>query len=292
MANLPVKRADGTTVYMKATGTGADDANAFVVQHLETNSAAMLTSLQLLDDMMVTDNAAFTDGTTKLGMAGFIYDETAGTALTENDAAAARIDVKRAIVIAVEDATTRGRRMTVDASGRAAVLATQTGTWNTVDAGDVAHDAADSGNPVKVGGVARSSQPTKVASGDRVNAYFDLVGRIVTTPYVPRELVGRQVTTLTNTTSETTIITAGGANVFNDITHLAITNKSATGTVATLKDGTGGTTAGIFYIPAGSGMISNYTVPLPQASANANWTLTLGTSVDSVYVTTAFAKNA
>lgn len=45
--------------------------------------------------------------------------------------------------------------------------------------GNVAHDAVDSGNPVKVGGKARSSAPSDVANGDRVDAYFDLKGRPV-----------------------------------------------------------------------------------------------------------------
>ena len=40
-------------------------------------------------------------------------------------------------------------------------------------AGDIAHDAADSGNPVKIGGKAASSAPTAVTAADRVNAYFD-----------------------------------------------------------------------------------------------------------------------
>lgn len=43
--------------------------------------------------------------------------------------------------------------------------------------GNVAHDAADSGNPVKIGGKASSTAPTAVAANDRVDAYFDLQGR-------------------------------------------------------------------------------------------------------------------
>lgn len=65
----------------------------------------------------IVDNAAFTDGTTRLSPNGYIYDEVAGTALTENDAAAARIDEKRAQVFILEDGTTRGRRTTVTAGG-------------------------------------------------------------------------------------------------------------------------------------------------------------------------------
>ena len=68
------------------------------------------------DSQVITDNAAFTDGTSKVFAAGYIYDEVAGTALTENDAAAARINVNRAQVQTIEDGTTRGRYATVTAS--------------------------------------------------------------------------------------------------------------------------------------------------------------------------------
>lgn len=44
-------------------------------------------------------------------------------------------------------------------------------------AGDVAHDAPDSGNPVKVGGIAGSAAPTAVAALDRVNTWHSLTGR-------------------------------------------------------------------------------------------------------------------
>ncbi len=43
--------------------------------------------------------------------------------------------------------------------------------------GEIAHDAADSGNPIKVGGKAEATIPTAVADGDRVDANFDLYGR-------------------------------------------------------------------------------------------------------------------
>lgn len=48
-------------------------------------------------------------------------------------------------------------------------------------AGDVANDAVDSGNPIKIGGKAFSpdAMPSAVASGDRVNANFDLYGRLI-----------------------------------------------------------------------------------------------------------------
>lgn len=68
------------------------------------------------DNQTITDNAGFTDGTSKLFVSGFIFDEVAGTALTENDAAAARIDSKRAQIHIIEDGATRGRWATVSAA--------------------------------------------------------------------------------------------------------------------------------------------------------------------------------
>jgi hypothetical protein len=64
----------------------------------------------------LVDNAAFTDGTTRVDVAGYIYDEVAGTALTENDVAAARVNVNRAQVLTIEDGATRARYATVTAS--------------------------------------------------------------------------------------------------------------------------------------------------------------------------------
>src|SRR3990172_11420135 len=132
-----------------------------------------------LDNATLVDNAAFTDGTTRVAMGGYIFDETAGVALTENDAAAARVDSKRAQVAVLEDATTRGQRQGVLVSGAAKVdVASVAGTvpttagkldvkgadggvfvrqatavnLNAQVVGEVAHDAADSGNPQKIGG--------------------------------------------------------------------------------------------------------------------------------------------
>lgn len=43
--------------------------------------------------------------------------------------------------------------------------------------GDTAHDAADVGRPIKIGGKANAALPTAVSEGDRVDASFDLQGR-------------------------------------------------------------------------------------------------------------------
>ena len=86
----------------------------------ETTLATRATESSLVAQSMV-DNAGFSDAVTRIVPAGFIFDETAGTALTENDGAAARIDSKRAIVFALEDESTRGRRLTITAANAAKV---------------------------------------------------------------------------------------------------------------------------------------------------------------------------
>lgn len=45
--------------------------------------------------------------------------------------------------------------------------------------GDVAHNATDIGNPVKIGGYASTAVPTAVTAGNRTNAWFGLHGELV-----------------------------------------------------------------------------------------------------------------
>jgi len=67
----------------------------------------------------------------------------------------------------------------VSASGDYSPLSVDsTGKLRSNVSGSVAHDAVDAGNPVKIGGKASSSAPADVATGDRVDAYFDLKGRL------------------------------------------------------------------------------------------------------------------
>lgn len=98
---------------------GTVDINTSV---LPTGAATEATVAALLATMLA-DNAGFTDGTSKVLPAGHIYDEVAGTPLTENDVAASRIDSKRAQVFVVEDESTRGQRQTVYSSKAAKVAA-------------------------------------------------------------------------------------------------------------------------------------------------------------------------
>lgn len=154
--------------------------------------------------------------------------------------------------------------------------------------GDVAADAADSGSPVKTGGLAKTADPTAVADGDRVNALYDVLGKQVTIPAL-RAQKGVQQTTITSSTAETTIVTAGAAGVFRDLYGLVISNTSASDGSCTIKDATGGTTRAV--IAVGAGKTGGFTVEagsaIPQAAAANNWTATC-TSLASWNITAMF----
>jgi len=155
-------------------------------------------------------------------------------------------------------------------------------------AGDVAHDGVDSGNPVKVGGIARTANPTAAAALDRVAAFYDTEGRQIVQPHAPRALTVHNNITLT-TTAETTLI-AAAAGIYHDLLGITVANSSATGTLVTVKDGTAGTTRFILYVPAGQTVGFMPPIPVTQSATNANWTATLGTGVTSVYIFAIAAK--
>lgn len=169
-----------------------------------------------------------------------------------------------------------GGALTVDNGGTFAVQAESSG--------DVAHDAADSGNPVKIGAQARTTLPSAVADADRVNLIADDVGRLITRSQAPRDLVTHNTITLSNTT-ETTLLSAGGAGVFLDIVSLVITNTSSTAVRVDIRDSTSGTVRWSIMLAAdGGGVVFNPPLPLTQGTANNNWTAQLSGAVTDVRV--------
>lgn len=86
-------------------------------------------------------------------------------------------------------------------------LAITVGGWLVTATGNIAHDDADSGNPVKVGSKAITSLPTAVAANDRANQISDVYGR----PFVR---IGHQ----------------GPAGNYWDVQHVPAANAKATAT--------------------------------------------------------------
>jgi hypothetical protein len=98
--------------------------SALVGGRLDVNIGTITgTSVPINNVETLVDNAGFTDGTSKVFPQGLIFDETAGTALAENDVAAPRIDSKRASIQVIEDAVNRGVRAAVAAAADGAANA-------------------------------------------------------------------------------------------------------------------------------------------------------------------------
>ena len=135
------------------------------------------------DSQVIADNAAFTDGASKVFVSGFIYDEVAGTALAENDAAAGRINANRAQVATIEDGTTRGRYATVSASNALKVDGSAV-TQPVSDAGGSLTVDAPVGTPVNVqiGDGTRTATVRDTGTSDSLNvSIVDASGNQITT---------------------------------------------------------------------------------------------------------------
>ena len=110
--------------------------------------------------------------------------------------------------------------------------------FNAQVVGDVAHDAADAGNPVKIGGRATNAEITALANNDRSDLLTDLVGKLIVRPHAPPELTLNGVASATGT-ADTSVIAAQGAGIRIYVTSISIANSSATtGTIVEIKDGT------------------------------------------------------
>jgi hypothetical protein len=121
-------------------GAGSVAANTPRVTHASDDPVT--TSVQLIDDAIVTDDAGFTPATTKVMMAGFEFDDTSPDSVNEGDGGAARMSANRNIYTTIRDAAGNERGLNIDANGALASVASGAG----------ADGSGVSGNPVRVAG--------------------------------------------------------------------------------------------------------------------------------------------
>lgn len=143
---------------------------------------------------------------------------------------------------------------------------------------DGAIAAAPPANALQIAPKAASANPTNATAGNAVALMADLAGRLIVTPYNARTLIKHQATAVAVTT-ETTIITAGGAGVFNDLLCLIVTTAVATAGTLTIRDVTAGGTPWIVNYPnaalaPGAPLVIPFPTPLQQGTANSAWTIT------------------
>jgi hypothetical protein len=155
--------------------------------------------------------------------------------------------------------------------------------------GNVAHDAVDSDPPVKVGGKALSVQGGAVAANDRVNAYFDLAGRLVTLPYEAQANIVSGSASATGTAS-TTIIT-GVASTFLDVSTIIVHNSGTTDSYITIQNGSAGATLAVIPAPAKGGAVVPFHPPLRVTTSGNGLFFAAGLSSSTVFVTANAIKN-
>lgn len=158
-------------------------------------------------------------------------------------------------------------------------------TSNTVTAvGTAAHDAAISGNAVRLAGRAVTSNYTAVASGDHADMITTTVGAQVVWPYSIPELSWQYATpsgTPITNTSDVAAKAAAAAGIRNYVTGFYAYNNSATASVIVVKDGS--TVMFTGYLPANGSVNVQFETPLRGTAATAV-NVALITTATSTYI--------
>jgi hypothetical protein len=158
-AGQKIQLTDGTSDATVRNLAANDALNVAIVD----GSGNHVTSFGGTGGTSIADDADFTQGTT-LGTPVLGVYESAPTSVTDGDAGWIGIDVNRRVKVSVDASTL-----------------------------DLANDAVDSGNPVKIGFKAQNAFPTAVANADRTNGQADLFGRQLVSHIDPAQFVTKQV---------------------------------------------------------------------------------------------------
>lgn len=315
---VDIKGADGNVFVRQTTAAN--------LNMTEASAASILTSVQLIDDTVVAQGTAL--GTTKASLVGGSVTTAAPTfttgqinQLSLTTSGALRVDLgatsANATAVKVDgSAVTQPVSGTVSITANSAVNvaqingvtplmgngATGTGSARVTMANDntgVAnwgHGATAATVPAGAtykGARGTTALPTAVTDGQMVGAMADKFGRQVAVLGTVRDLRASQTTTISASTAETTIVTAGAAGIFNDLVMLIVSNTSAaTNTRIDFRDATAGSV--IFSLQAPGNQTVGFSVPgtsIPQTAAANNWTATCATSTTDIRIWAVYEKN-
>lgn len=141
--------------------------------------------------------------------------------------------------------------------------------------GNIAHDAIDNGNPVKVGGIANDTIAAEVADGDRVDGAFDQNGRFIMTFAPDADFVSGNATL--TTTSDVSVIAAQGAGIATFVTDIFISSGNDVVVRVDIKDGTT-IVLSQWVATNGGGAVVELKTPL-KGTANTAWQAALSANV-------------
>jgi len=155
-----------------------------------------------------------------------------GTALTSTSTGAAQIQCRASPLIQAKVLAYTSGTITASAMLSKKSFQPLVGIYNaaslSVNAGQAAHDAAVSGNPVRVGCRGRTSQyATTIVNDDTVDVQCDLNGATITKAYSVSGSDWTATVNLTDTTS-TALKASGGASIKNYVTWCTFSGISTT----------------------------------------------------------------
>jgi hypothetical protein len=301
--SIAVTAGSGTSIDTRTEATNGNHRQVVVLGDPSTNAgvAAVDASAGLKVDLGSDNDVTVTSG--NITVSGTV---TANLSTTDNNVLDAIALDTAAIKTAVEilDNTVAGSEMQVDVVGALPAgtnaigkLAANSGvdigdvdvTSAVITGGAVAHDSADSGNPIKVGAKAAAtlSTATLVAAADRTDMIGDLDGAlIVRGDRALGDLVSGNASNTDGTS--TSVLASGGAGVKHYITDVTITNTSASNIYVELKDNT--TVKWTFPVPANGGVTHHFASPLAGTAATA-WNFDPSAAASTVYCSVAGFKS-
>lgn len=173
---------------------------------------------------------------------------------------------------------------TQDASKAMSVAVVNSPTVTANVAGQTAHDAAVTGNPVRISARALSAAYTTVATGDAADLIATLQGVLITRPYQIPELEWSFASAAGGVINTTDVVlaAAAGAGLRRYITSLTLSNNSATATEVVLKDGA--TIIWRGHLPANAPNINIIFKNPLKTTANAAMNFACITTAAAVYV--------
>ncbi len=169
---------------------------------------------------------------------------------------------------------------------------------NFTDIANIAHDAVDVGNPVKVGAkaLAAPSAMTTVADADRTNLFSDLDGLQMVKPWTSAsDLQFVRVADTSGTSTAfgvaSSVFGAWGTGIRNYITTVTIYNSSSTDGYVDLRDGAAGAIMWTCPAPALGGSSITFPTPLRQTSSNTALAYDVSGALTTVYISVAGFKS-
>jgi hypothetical protein len=282
--SLTVDAPVGTPVFVRLSDGSAAIATlpvslASVPSHAVTNAGTFVVQVDGTALTRLTDIETNTDSGAVVGNGAaataqrvtLANDSTGIVALTTSTASIGKLASNSGVTIGAVEI----------ASAQTLATVTTVTTVSTLTGGGVAHDGADSGNPVKVGAKASAtlSTATLVAAADRTDAVSDVDGAIIIRRNNTLADVSSGNASNTDGTS-TSCIAAAGAGVKTYLTDVTLTNTSSTNTYVEIKDGT--TVKWTFPLPANGGVTHRFETPL-AGTANTAWNFDPGTAATTVY---------